>query len=385
MTDPRTAFFLPDLNGGGAERAALLLAAHWPSAHPAVVVVRSPRGPLEALAERLGVEVVELGLARVSAAATARTPARLARVVRERGIDVVVASLAMQSVVAARVLVPRLAVVWSVQNPLGTTAVAATERTRTRLRAAAVGGLHRLSVRGLDAVVVPAAGLRATLPAAVAGRPVVTVPNPLDPALLAREPADHVDVDRVVAAGRLVPQKRFDVLLHAVARVAETRAITCDVFGEGPMRADLEALARRLGIAGRVSFRGFVDDVAAIYRGAGAFALTSDFEGFGNVVVEALASGAAVVSTDAPYGPREILDGGRYGLLVPRDDPDAFAGALMRALPGGADHDRLRAAARGRAMTYAPAALAAALHRLTVEVVERRDAGGRRRSRSAVR
>ena len=120
------------------------------------------------------------------------------------------------------------------------------------------------------------------------------------------------------------------------------------------LRAELQALANALGIGDAVAMPGFCANPMAAMSRAAALVLTSHSEGFGNVLAEALACGCPVVSTDCPAGPREILDGGRYGRLVPVGDVDALAAALAATLDDPPDPQRLRA--RGYTFTVARAA-----------------------------
>ena len=122
------------------------------------------------------------------------------------------------------------------------------------------------------------------------------------------------------------------------------------LVGTGQGEAGLRAIAGDLGIAGRVIFAGFHPDPTPFYRTADLFVLSSDYEGFGNVIVEAMACGTPVVSTDCPSGPAEILEGGRHGRLVPVNDPAALAAAIQAALSEKPD----RAALQRRAADFAP-------------------------------
>jgi glycosyltransferase involved in cell wall biosynthesis len=150
---------------------------------------------------------------------------------------------------------------------------------------------------------------------------------------------------RVLAVGTLKPVKDHATLLRALARLRETHDARLLVLGEGECRAALEAQARELGIGHAVALAGHVADPWPYYARADAFASSSVAEGFGNVIVEALAAGVPVVSTDCRSGPAEILDGGRYGALVPVGDDAAMATALRLAFdaPGDAALRRARA------------------------------------------
>lgn len=103
-------------------------------------------------------------------------------------------------------------------------------------------------------------------------------------------------------------------------------------MGTGPMETELRELARDLEITEHVDLVGFVQNPLPLMRAADAFVLSSRSEGFGNVLVEAMGCGTPVLATDCPHGPADILGGGRYGLLVPPQDPDALARALPAVL-----------------------------------------------------
>lgn len=126
----------------------------------------------------------------------------------------------------------------------------------------------------------------------------------------------------VLAAGRLHKQKGYRHLLQAFARVVSQRPAHLVILGEGDDREELQSLAASLGIAAHVHFLGYTPNPLAYMRHAAVFVLSSIAEGFGNVIVEALACGTPVISTDCPHGPREILADGRYGTLVPVGDVD---------------------------------------------------------------
>ena len=151
---------------------------------------------------------------------------------------------------------------------------------------------------------------------------------------------------RVIAVGTLKAQKNFNVLLDAFHQLATHADARLLILGEGSERAALESQVQALGLQHRVSMPGFTDTPSTLLRKADLFVLSSDYEGLPTVLIEALEQGTAVVSTDCPSGPREILDNGRYGTLVAVGDPDALATAMLQSLQATHDHDALRARAR---------------------------------------
>ncbi len=114
------------------------------------------------------------------------------------------------------------------------------------------------------------------------------------------------------------------------------------IFGEGPERARIESLRRDLGLEADVDLPGVTDNPYSAMRQASLFVLSSRFEGLPTVLIEALACGCPAVSTTCPSGPAEILDGGRYGLLVPPENPEALAAGILQGLDQRWDRDALR-------------------------------------------
>ncbi len=136
----------------------------------------------------------------------------------------------------------------------------------------------------------------------------------------------------VLAAGKMKPQKDFETLLQAFAWLRRDRAARLIILGDGGGRTRLETLAETLGIRGDVDFPGYVENPFVFYRHASVFVLSSAWEGLPNVLIEAMACGCPVVSTDCPSGPWEILDGGRLGRLVRVGDSAALAAAIAETL-----------------------------------------------------
>ncbi|UJW84817.1 glycosyltransferase [Devosia sp. SL43] len=149
----------------------------------------------------------------------------------------------------------------------------------------------------------------------------------------------------IVAVGRLSPEKGFADLIAAFAAVRDDRPARLTILGEGPERPRLERLVAGLGLSDCVALPGFVAEPTDHVRRAALLVSSSRHEGFGNAIVEALACGTPVVATDAPHGPREILDHGRYGTLVPVGNLSALAHAIHETLNRAPDRESLRARA----------------------------------------
>lgn len=152
-----------------------------------------------------------------------------------------------------------------------------------------------------------------------------------------KEPVDHPwftanSPPIILGVGRLTVQKDFTTLIKAFSIVRRNRLARLIILGEGEQRTKLEALVRELGLEEDVSMPGFVDNPFAYMSKASVFVFSSIWEGLGNVLVEAMACGCPVVSTDCPSGPAEILENGKWGKLVPVGNAEALAVAVENTL-----------------------------------------------------
>jgi glycosyltransferase involved in cell wall biosynthesis len=141
----------------------------------------------------------------------------------------------------------------------------------------------------------------------------------------------------ILTAGSFKLQKNHIMLLNAFAKLPHSLNAKLTILGDGELRSAMEKHISELGLQGRVSLPGFYQDTNPWFRSADLFVLSSDWEGFGNVIVEAFECGVPVVSTDCPSGPAEIMEDGRYGRLVPVGDPDALASAMITSLSEAPD------------------------------------------------
>jgi len=233
------------------------------------------------------------------------------------------------------------------------------------------GALHRLAMRLSMGVFYPLADVRIGVSAGVADdmarlsgisrQKFTVVHNPM-PATIAPPAAAGAGEaawqgwkgPRIITVGRFKRQKNHALLLRAFKRLLGNLDARLMILGTGELEQETKALARREGLADRVVFGGQVADPLPYYASSDLFVLSSDYEGFGMVLIEALSCGIPVVSTDCRSGPAEILENGRYGILVPVGDFEALAAAMISAL--GADFDRERL--RRRAEDFATAKVA---------------------------
>ncbi len=176
---------------------------------------------------------------------------------------------------------------------------------------------------------------------------VLVIPNPVSSTVQGMDvPIHSGQINRpcIVAMGRLIPAKGFDLLLRAFARIREAE-VDLIIVGDGAERKMLEDLSVKLGIAGRVRFTGNVPDPSMVLRQACIFVLSSRYEGFPNALLEGMACGLPAVAFDCPSGPRDIIRDGIDGILVRAGDVDSMARAMSRLLCDSELRDRMGGAA----------------------------------------
>ncbi len=203
---------------------------------------------------------------------------------------------------------------------------------------------------------------------------VKTVYNPLPEKIfeLAEEPLQiNKSLPMVLGVGRLDFHKGFDVLIRAHAKlVAKGIQHKLMILGEGKDRENLESLVKELGVENSVIMRGFQPNPYKWMNSADVFVLSSRFEGFGMVLIEAMALGVPVVSTACPSGPVEILDNGRFGLLVPDGDVDALVGAIAQVLTDSNVANHLRMIGPQRAKDFSPETIIPQYEKILSEVLQ---------------
>jgi len=346
ISNRRIALFLPSLAGGGAEKVALTLAAGFVSRGYAtdLVLVKAEGAYLDQV--HPSVRVLDLGASRPLTA----VPALTRYLITERPVALL-----------SKLTNSNIAALLAVRFAFSTTRCVVCEESTLSIDLANSSWSNRAILPRLlryfyprtHAVVAVSRGVADDLACVLGLRRelIQVVYNPIVSAELARLSGEAINhrwflgggVPVIVGIGRLTRQKDFGTLIRAFAEVRKRIPSRLVILGEGEDRAALEQLCRYLGVADDVDLPGFVVNPQAFLSRAALFVLSSRWEGLGNVLVEALAAGTPVVSTDCPNGPKEILDGGKYGQLVPVEDVAAMAEAMMRVMTGrfvATDHRR---------------------------------------------
>lgn len=320
---PNIAFVLPGLGAGGSEHIVSLLCNHFAALGWMVrLIVFEDEATPAYYSHHPAVRIVRLGMksrrrpAPAAALTMFKRRQRLQAAIEEAAPDLVISFLTrtnILSVLSARrigvpVIVsernnPELQTVGSVWSRLRQWTYPQSAGLVTMTQGAMNHFARTMTVRGW------------------------VIPNPAPPPAAAMPRIS--DGRTIGAVGRLVPQKGFDRLIDAFARVAtdipEWRLV---IWGEGPDRAALEAQRDRLGLSGRVTLPGITRQPGEWIAQSDMFVLSSRFEGWGIVVGEAMAGGLPVISFDCPWGPAEMIEQGRSGVLVPNGDVPALGDAM---------------------------------------------------------
>lgn len=342
----KIAFYIPDLGGGGAQRVMVTLANEFANKGLDVdLVVASFEGPYCSDINE-DVRVVDLKASRAI-----RSLPGLTRYLRRERPDVILSTLMYANIVMAFAhIFSGCSGLFVVRQP---NSIRLKEKVKS-LKGLITIFLTLISYFYADKIIGISRGVSGEV-RRILGMPIEKIETIHNPAFnhninkLKSSQPDGLRKDRqyILAVGRLMPQKDFSTLLRAFARVRESRPeMQLIILGEGDERGRLVREARNLDIIEAVRMPGFIDNPFGYMNEADVFVLSSRWEGFGNVLVEAMACGTPVVSTDCPSGPNEILQDGRFGNLVPVKDDEAMAQAILDTLddpPVSSDRLRKRA------------------------------------------
>lgn len=330
----RVLFLIPSLRGGGAERVIVTLLKHLDSSgfQLTIAVVDFRKA---AFRDDIppDVELIDLGVARVRYALP-----KIAALIWKRRPDVVFSTLGHLNLALAmiRPLLPN-----GVRYVARETSIVSFTLQTYRLPAV-WRALYRRFYKRHDLVVCQSRYMENDLVEQF-GYPrtkSVVINNPLDTERIRKLAAAPIDQSiphsgriNLVAAGRMTDEKGFDLLIEAIARLADP-TICLFILGEGPLLGDLKRLVVARGVADQVEFVGFQPNPYAWLARADAFVLSSRYDGFPNVVLEALACGTPVVATPAPGGIREILDGIPECVVASEVSARSLADAISHWLRG---------------------------------------------------
>lgn len=360
----KVLLLLGSLDGGGAERVAVTLQTHCdPAAADITIALLRHAGAY--LAQARGGRLVSTPPRGRTITDLMRVPGDIAALIEAERPDVLMsfgmgvnmlARLALWRMKGAR---PR----WICREDSNTDAEIDNLLTNPIGRAVVRWAIRRV-YGSADRILAVAEDLGARLRRQTRGARVSVIHNPIDIDLIRRRAAEPMAEPRarpyVVAAGRMVRQKGYDVLIEAFAASQAARGLDLVILGAGPLEADLRGQAEGLGVAGRVAFVGFQENPWTWFAHARLFVLASRWEGFGNVIAEAMACGAPALAVDCDFGPREQIAHGVDGWLVAPASAPALTQGLGVLLPDEALRARLANAGQTRALQFdIPGAMAA--------------------------
>ena len=365
----QVCFVLPSLNGGGAERAAVhILNALDPACWNRSMYLFQREGPY------LSEVDPDVALTAGAGGSRLRRWLDLRTFLKRTRPQLIVSFLSYFSVLtAARAAGIGARVAFNQQTPMSAFLSDADYHWRRPWHRRAFSVVTRTVYRFADAIITTSKGVADDLVShfGVPRRHIRVVHNPVDLQAIAKAAAEPLDPEHerlwahpaIVAAGRLAEAKNYPLLIDAFAELRRTVPARLFILGQGEGEAALREQIVRLGLADAVVLCGFQRNPWKYIARADVFALSSRYEGFGNVLVEAMACGVPVVATASP-GTREIVGVGTDGLLVDRHEPHALAAALERVLSDAPLRERLSQGARASAQRFALPAIAAAYDRV---------------------
>jgi glycosyltransferase involved in cell wall biosynthesis len=347
-------FLIYSLGGGGAERVTVNLANHWIAQGHRVTIATLAGGDEPSYRLASGVERIHLDIARETQTSLEAVTGVLRSVIAVRRM------LKRERPHAAIGMMTTSAVLLAFAARGLNLRTAGAERTHppNYPPAAVWERLRRLSYRWLSVVVAQTEETSEWLRQNTAAKHVSVIPNPWLPLernapVIAPAATLPTGASLILAVGRLSEEKQFDLLIGSFAEVASKHPDWhMSILGEGPEREKLEGLVERHGLNGRVSLPGRVGNPGDWYERADMFVLSSAFEGFPNVLLEAMGSRLPVIAFACPTGPADLVTNGVNGLLVPPLDGGELARTMDRLMSDSLERERLGKTAKQVRNTY---------------------------------
>jgi glycosyltransferase involved in cell wall biosynthesis len=325
----RISIFLPSLHGGGAEKVMLSLACEFVRHNiNCDLVIAISKGEL-LYSVPSGVRLIQLNKRKTTASTLAL--AKYLRRVRPNVILSTVFTANITALLAAKISLTRLRIVTCEASPTDWDM-----KSSSWLRSSLNKLFARSLYRHADASIAVSEGVRDALlkNKLISRERIFVIANPIPEQLTGLSKHKKVAGRFILACGRLEPQKDYITLLNAFKHLRSRLDVGLIILGEGSLRKSLEQHARELDIANDVLFAGFTHHPYDYMADAELFVHTARYEGFGIVLLEALACGCPIVATDSPGGVREVLDDGKYGALVPVGDYISLANTMESVLIG---------------------------------------------------
>ena len=340
---------LPNLNGGGAERLHINLANYWVAkGYQVKFVLMSLTGDLFELVDN-NVEIIDLKAQKIK-----DIPFKLSSVIKKTNPNFIIAAMWPLTCAAF--------VGWIFSGRQGKlflsehTALIAANPYETKTSLFTIRLTIRICYRFASGLIAVSKGIKNEMCqlAKIEPSKVQVIYNPVTKGIDINEvyKADNIklwdghDGLKILSVGSLKTQKNHETLLRAIKLIPSKYKAKLIIIGEGPLREHLLNIINQLEISNQVSMPGFIIDPYPWFASADIFVLSSRWEGFGNVIVEALECGTQVVSTNCFSGPSEILDNGRFGQLVPVQDPESMALAIEKTYNNKIDRNILTVRAK---------------------------------------
>ncbi len=339
------AFFIPSFAAGGAQRMVINMANEFAArGHSVDLLVAESSGPFSSRVLPK-VNVIDLGATRVL-----RSLVPLVKYIKARKPNIVLSAMFHINIIT---IFAKLAA-GSIQTKFVLTErnfFSLRTKARTHAREIFFPFLVRVLYRYADQIIAISRGVADDI-ATVSKVPRERISWIHNPVISSHEHHaldqnipdpwfDSINAPVIVSSGRLVQQKDHATLLKSFALANQCRNLYLLILGDGPLMNSLTSLASDLNIANRVHFVGYVDNPIAYMKRCDVFVMSSKWEGFGNVIVEALLCGLPVVATDCHAGPAEILQNGKYGSLVPVGDVEELCSAILKQLDSRPKHEVL--------------------------------------------